>query len=236
MSRNPLKMISFLLYCQTEVIYGTVAVIIPGSSSLHTHPPQIWKTRIRVSCPDTQESEVIAALFKWVMNSDQLCGASELINFAIVVQNGHCWFLKGKMCHMFHSRASGPSKSFQSNESRKFVSSRAEEKLRCVSPTVVLTAERLDHTWQMTLTGYNSAEGQQSAAIKSQGFIGHIDFILMTGASEINLLFTGSDPTNRTKGEIVLTTFNGGSSKLKPAFIKKKKVIVQHFEEINTIW
>lgn len=134
MSRNPLKMISFLLYCQTEVIYGTVAVISPGSSSLHTHPPQIWKTRIRVSCPDTQESEVIAALFKWVMNSDQLCGASELINFAIVVQNGHCWFLKGKMCHMFHSRASGPSKSFQSNESRKFAD--------CVSSEVCFISSR----------------------------------------------------------------------------------------------
>lgn len=52
----------------------------------------------------------------------------------------------------------------------------------------------------MTLTGYNSAEGQQSAAIKSQGFIGHIDFILMTGGSEINLLFTGSDPHKQNQG------------------------------------
>lgn len=114
----------------------------------------------------------------------------------------------------------------------KFVSSPAKAKLdelRCASPTVVLTAERLDHTWQMTLTACILLKvSSQRQQLQSQGIVGHIDFILMTEGPEINL-FTGFDPTSRSRAnwgiiavpKKLIFAVSGGAGGLKPAFIIK---------------
>lgn len=66
---------------------------------------------------------------------------------------------------------------------RKFVSSPAKEKLDelwCVSPTVVLTTERLDRTWRMTHAACNFAEGQQSEAAISEQLSASASLVILT--------------------------------------------------------